>query len=469
MYQKKLDAYFEEHQQEFLDAIIRLCKIQSDRTDALPGMPYGEGPAAALAEALKLSEELGFVTRNYDNYVGTADLNDKPSCLDILAHLDVVPAGDGWTVTAPFEPKIVGDRIYGRGTIDDKGPAVAALYAMKAVKDLGVPLAGNCRMILGCDEEYGSSDIEHYYAVEKEAPMTFSPDADFPLINTEKGSLQNSFKASFESSETLPRVLSVECGVKVNVVPGSAVAVLEGISDEETREYSDAVSERTGVSFTIVHENNKTVVTANGVSGHAAMPETANNSLTALMELLASMPFAPCAGFDKICAVHKMFPHGDYHGKAAGVAMEDFSGKLTISFNMFRYDLTSLTGVFDCRASVCATDETLRDVLLSGFAASGIEMDPSPMNPAHHVPADSPFIKALLKCYEQYTGLKGECLAIGGGTYVHHLENGVAFGCARAEVDNHMHGVDEFAEISQLILSAKIFAQAIIDLCGEKE
>ena len=154
---------------------------------------------------------------------------------------------------------------------------------------------------------------------------------------------------------------------------------------------------------------------------------------------------------------------------AAGVAMEDFSGKLTISFNMFKYDLTSLTGVYDCRASVCATDETLRDVLLARFAASGIEMDASPMNAPHHVPADSPFIKALLKCYEQYTGEKGECLAIGGGTYVHHLENGVAFGCARAEVDNHMHGVDEFAEIPQLILSAKIFAQAIIDLCGEKE
>lgn len=467
MYQKQIDAYFRQHQQELVDAVIRLCRIRSDREDPIPGKPFGEGPAAALQEALCLAGELSFQTRNYDNYVGTVDLNSKPSCLDILAHLDVVPAGEGWTVTEPFSPLVAGDRIYGRGTADDKGPAVAALFAMKAVRDLGIPLSGNCRLILGCDEECGSSDIEHYYSVEKEAPMTFSPDADFPLINTEKASLHTPFTAKFEESETLPRILSIDCGVKVNVVPGTASAVVERISAEETREYSDAVAARTGVSFEIAQEGNKTIITASGVSGHAAMPESANNALTALLELLTSMPIAPCDGFDKLCAIHDMFPHGDYYGKAAGVAMEDFSGKLTISLNMFRYRPTSLEGVYDCRASLCAADETLRDVLIARFAESGIQMDNRPMNPGHHVPEDSPFIQALLKCYEQYTGEKGECLAIGGGTYVHHLKNGVAFGCAKAGVDNHMHGVDEFAEIPQLILSAKIFAQAIIDLCGE--
>ena len=469
MYQQQIEAYFHsaEHRQQMLDAIVRLCRIPSEKGSPMPGKPYGEGPAAALGEALKLAQELGFPVKNYDNYVGAVDLCDKASRLDILAHLDVVPAGEGWTVTEPFAPLVVGDRIYGRGTADDKGPAICALFAMKAVKDLGIPLSGNCRLILGCDEECGSSDIRHYYAQEPEAPMTFSPDADFPVINTEKGSLHSPFTAQFSAGETLPRIYSVECGVKVNVVPGTAKAVLEGISAEETREYTDAVTMDTGVAFQVLEQDAKTVVTAVGTSGHAAMPENANNALTALLELLSRMPFAPCEGLERIQAIHQMFPHGDYYGENAGVAMEDFSGKLTISLNMLHYDLTSLKGVYDCRASLCATDNTLRDVLMARFAKASIQMEDTPMNPAHHVPEDSPFIQALLRCYQQYTGEPGRCIAIGGGTYVHHLKNGVAFGCSKIGVDNHMHGVDEFAEISQLLLSAKIFTQAIIELCAQ--
>lgn len=469
MYHKQLDDYFQQHQEELVDAVTRLCRIPSFREEPQPGKPYGEGPAAALAEALRLSEELGFSAINYENYVGAIDLNDKPAQLNILAHLDVVPAGDEWTVTEPFTPKIVGTRLYGRGTADDKGPAVCALMAMKAVKDLNIPLSYNCRLILGCDEECGSSDIKYYFSKEPEAPMTFSPDADFPVINTEKATLHSPFAAEFLESQTLPRVLSIDCGVKVNVVPGSAHAVAEGISFEETSEYAEIVSRQTGVTFNITEEFGKIHISAKGISGHASLPHTANNALTALLKLLSDMPFASCAGFDRIQAVSRLFPHGDWAGRAAGVDMEDFSGSLTISLNMFHYTPSALDGVYDCRAPLCATNENLRDVLKAGFSGAGIEMENHSVNPGHHVAEDSVFIKTLLKCYEQYSGKKGSCVAIGGGTYVHHLKNGVAFGCADPEVDNHMHGADEFAEIPQLIMSAKIFAQAIIDLCGRKD
>jgi len=339
--------------------------------------------------------------------------------------------------------------------------------AMKAVKDLKIPLSHNCRLILGCDEECGSSDIRYYFSKEPEAPMTFSPDADFPVINTEKATLHSPFSAEFPESRTLPRILSVDCGVKVNVVPGSARAVAEGISFEETSEYAGAITRRTGVAFEIKEDNGKICISAKGVSGHASLPHTANNALTALLELLSSMPFAPCEGFNKLQAVSKLFPHGDWSGKSAGIDMEDFSGPLTISFNIFHYTPQNLNGVYDCRAPLCATNENLRDVLITGFAKAGIVMEDLPLNPGHHVPEDSAFIRTLLKCYERYSGRKGNCVAIGGGTYVHHLKNGVAFGCADAGTDNHMHGADEFAEIPQLIMSAKIFAQAIIDLCGD--
>ena len=139
MYEEKINAYFDapERRAELVEAISRLVRIRSVREEPLPGMPFGPGPAAALAEGLKLAEELGFATRNYDNYVGTADLNDKETALHILCHLDVVGEGTGWTVTEPYVPKEVDGMLYGRGTDDDKGPVAAVLLAMKAVKELG--------------------------------------------------------------------------------------------------------------------------------------------------------------------------------------------------------------------------------------------------------------------------------------------------------------------------------------------
>ena len=218
MYREKIDRFIDAHRNEMLEDIRALVAIDSARGPEKPGMPYGEGCVRALKEALHLGECYGFSVRNYDNYVGTIDLNEKESQLDILAHLDVVPGGDGWNVTTPFEPMEKGGRIYGRGTADDKGPAVAALYAMRAVRELGIPLKKNVRLILGTDEECGSGDIAYYYGIEKEAPMTFSPDAQYPVINLEKGLFQCNFSAEFAESTALPRMVSLESGTKVNVV-----------------------------------------------------------------------------------------------------------------------------------------------------------------------------------------------------------------------------------------------------------
>ena len=183
MYKEKISRYIDAHRKEMLEDIGALCRINSVKGSYRIGKPYGEGCSEALRAALHIAECYGFSINNYDNYVGTVDMNDKEAQLDILAHLDVVPAGDGWTVTEPFEPVVKDGKIYGRGTADDKGPAIAALYAMRAVNELGIPMKKNVRLILGTDEECGSSDITHYYSVEKEAPMTFSPDASFPVIN----------------------------------------------------------------------------------------------------------------------------------------------------------------------------------------------------------------------------------------------------------------------------------------------
>ena len=466
MYRKEIEEFVEAHRQEMLEDICTLCRINSEKMPYKEGMPYGEGAFTALAEALSMAENYGFSITNYDNYVGTVDLNEKESQLDILAHLDVVPAGEGWKETEPFEPVVKGDKLFGRGTADDKGPAVAALYAMRAVKELGIPLKKNARLILGTDEECGSSDIAHYYAIEKEAPMTFSPDGSYPVVNTEKGGLNGHFTASFAPSDALPKLVSVEAGIKVNVVPGKARATVQGIDVEVMEKAAEEVSGETGIRFEFDVEEDAATITAIGAGAHASKPEEGNNALTGLLVLIQRLPFAPCEQISAIGRLLELIPHGDTSGKALGIAMSDeLSGDLTLAFSLLTISDRELDGTFDSRCPLCANEENVLHAAKRKMAESGFDLDSDSMRPAHHVPEDSGFVKTLLENYEKFTGLKGYCMALGGGTYVHDLKNGVAVGPSFPGTDTRIHGADEFAVVDELAASAKIFAHVIADLC----
>ncbi len=467
MYKDQIDNYIDSHKEEMIEDLKTLVRINSQKMDPKEGMPYGEGPAKALAAAKEMMEKAGFLTRNYENHVVTADFSEKEKQLDILAHLDVVPATDGWTVTKPFDPVVVNDRIYGRGTCDDKGPAIAALYAMKAIKELKIPLKKNVRLILGSDEECGSSDLDYYYSIEEEAPMTFTPDADFPVINIEKGRLSKEFRVSFEKDSALPRIISAQGGEKSNVVPGTAKAAVQGFDIDLLEKKAQETAKTTGATFSLIQEKETITISCRGKAAHASAPEGGNNALTALLTFLSSLPAADSVGFKKLKAVAKLFPHGDHQGRQLGVEMEDeISGKITVCFSVFRYEETSLNGEFDCRAPICANDNNLTEVIRHKLQSEGISMEEGNMTPPHHVPGDSFFVKTLLESYERYTGIKGKPLAIGGGTYVHNLKRGVAFGCEDPSIDNHMHGDDEFMLVDVLVMSAKIFADAILKLCN---
>ena len=180
MRKEELRTYIENHESEMIEDLKSLIRIPSEKQAAEPGKPFGAPAAEALAQGIEILEKYGFAVTNYDNYAIAADFNQEEKGLDILAHLDVVPAGEGWQETDPFTPLIKEGKMFGRGTADDKGPAIAAIYAMRAVKELGYPLKKNVRLVLGSDEECGSSDLEYYYKKEVEAPCTFSPDAEFP-------------------------------------------------------------------------------------------------------------------------------------------------------------------------------------------------------------------------------------------------------------------------------------------------
>lgn len=466
MYKELIDAYLEGKENEMLEDLKALIRIDSQKSAALPGKPFGEGPARALALGQELMEKYGLSVKNYDNYVVTGDYGSGEKALDILAHLDVVPVTDEWTVTKPFDPIVEDGKIYGRGSADDKGPAVAALYAIRAVKALGIPLKKSLRLVLGSDEECGSSDLEHYYSIETEAPYTFTPDGSFPVINLEKARLAKKFKAKAPLMETLPRICAIHAGDKVNVVPARAEALVEGINEEILERMADRAAEQTNALFVWEQEGDRTLIRVKGTAAHASTPEAGNNALTALLQLLSMLPMADSLGFQMVCGLHEMFPHGDTAGTALQVSMEDEeSGALTMNLGILSYQDGQISGSFDSRAPLCADDENLTEVLRRKFAALGFEMEEGGMTPAHYVSPDSEFVRTLLDSYERYTGIKGKPLAIGGGTYVHELERGVAFGCDMPGVDNHMHGDDEFMEINTMVMSAKIFADVIVKLC----
>ncbi|MBQ1930941.1 MAG: Sapep family Mn(2+)-dependent dipeptidase [Lachnospiraceae bacterium] len=466
----QIREYMDAHVEEMVADACALIAINSEKTEAKPGMPFGEGNAQVFEEAEKILTRCGFPVKNYENYVLTADLNDGPACLDILAHLDVVPAGEGWQITEPFAPVVKDGLLYGRGSAYDKGPAVAALYAMRAVKELGIPVKGNCRLILGGDEECGSSDIRYYYSKEAQAPMTFSPDAEFPLINIEKGSLHLRFSAEADDQMTTPALLEIQAGTKINVVPGKARARVKGIDVEDLKKIAEEITARTGVTFefTPVEDSNtdEIAVLAIGAAAHAASPHMGNNALTALLTFLAEVPFGSDKVREILTQASRLYPHGDWNGKSLGVNhRDDISGELTLSLNLFSYDGKEFAGIFDCRAPICANDANTADVVRAKMTEAGFSVSAGKMNPPHYVPEESPFVQTLLDCYEAVTGKRGRPLAIGGGTYVHHIENGVAFGCGELDVDNRMHGADEFMSVEQMKNSAVIFAYAIAKLC----
>lgn len=464
MYQEKVEAYIDSHIDEMIEDVKTLVRIDSKKGMAVPGKPFGVGPAQVLEAAQNMMEKYEFTTRNYENYVVTGDFNDQEKQLDILAHLDVVTVTPDWTVTQPFDPVIVDGKLYGRGTADDKGPAIAALYAMRAIKECGIELKKNVRLILGADEECGSSDLEYYYRIEKEAPMSFTPDAEFPLINIEKGRLAKEFTAKFEKEELESEIVEFHGGDKANVVPANAYALIRGLSKETVEEAT--AKEMEGVAYTVTEENGLVKLAAKGMAAHASTPEMGKNAVCALLGLLTRLPLAPGKKQAAIAACAKLFPMADYHGAALGIDLEDeISGTLSMNLGILNLENDILTGEFDSRIPLCGTDENVTEVIHRQMAEYGLVLEEGKMIGAHHVPADSPLVKSLLDSFEKYSGIKGEPMAIGGGTYVHELERGVAFGCMMEGVDNHMHGDDEFMEIDVLVMSTKIFADAILKLC----
>lgn len=461
-----LDRYIDSRRDALLNAVSQLVRIDSTLGEAKEGMPFGEGPAAALSAFLQISEEWTLPGKSVEGYVGTIDLNQNETALHILGHLDIIDPGDGWTKTEPFIPKLEDGVLYGRGVSDDKGPLVAALLAMQAVKVCGVPLTKNVKLILGTDEETGFRDIHYYYERNPYAPYTLSPDADFPIINIEKGHYQPTFTAVWEKETALPRVTTLQGGPRINMVPSKAEATVLGLTRTCAEKILPTVfTKEEPLVFSLSEEGDALHIFCQGQNAHASTPEEGCNAQTALVAFLAALPLADCSSTAAISALATLFPHGDLAGNALGIAQADeLSGALTLAFTRLSLTDTGLTGRFDARTPLCGTEESIcthtEHVMAQyGFTVSGT------LDKPHHVPAASSFIQTLARCYEDCTGNKGTCLAIGGGTYVHGIPGGVAFGANMPGFSSNLHGPDERVRLADLLTTAKIYARVIADLC----
>ncbi len=458
--------WIEAHGEDFVADLSRLVAVRSVKAEALEGKPYGEECARVLQVAEDIAAGYGFDTKNWDNYVLTADMGPAERGLDILAHLDVVGEGKGWD-TDPYTVVLDadGDTLYGRGVTDDKGPVAAALLAMRCVKELGLPMSKGLRLIMGADEESGSSDIKHYYSIEKPAPATFTPDAWFPIYNTEKGGYKPTFSMKFAPTEALPRVSFFEGGFRTNVLPGDAEAVVLGLDENDVKLYLAFAADDTETVFTCQPMEGGVRIICKGVQAHASLPEMGNNAITALLDALSRLPLADCDSTRAVRGLSWAFPHGDFGGEALGVNMEDdISGPMTVVFSILNMDETGFSGQYDSRVPICANDDNCRKVVEAFLGELGFTVT-GQMRPGHHTPAEGEFVSTLMACYEEVSGLKAECLSMGGGTYVHNIPGGVAFGPGFPGYDSREHGANERAQLSDMLKAAQIYALAIARLC----
>lgn len=415
--------------------------------------PFGAEVARAMQKAADLAQSLGLIT-NLTPYYLTVDLGetDGSDAVGVLSHLDVVPFGTGWQHSPTGE--VLGDRIYGRGSLDDKGPTVAALFALAAIKQSGLPLAHPIRMIIGGNEESGSRCIARYKQEQPSPAFGFSPDANFPVIFAEKGIALS--RATLQA--TCPHLLAIHAGTVVNAVPAQAKALLCGV------DFAAVIALANNKLAAEQLPDGTVKLTALGKAAHGSMPEKGDNAIWRLLSALCALPLSD----DEltICkALQRLFGR-DYHGLSAGVACRDeISGELTLNFGTLHMTDGNWQLGLDMRYPVTAPFEDIWQKLNQNAAQAGITMQINEHKAPLYVPQSSQPASTLLSLYREYDA-EAEALAIGGGTFCRAFNNFVAFGPLRPTTADLMHQADEYITNDDLRFLLEIYTLALWRLAG---
>lgn len=429
--------------------IVELLRYDSSLKESEENAPFGKEAADCLAAFLAKAESFGFQTKNYDGYVGEVIFGEGEP-FAVLAHLDVVPAGSGWKYP-PFggvinddvsDTGVTGKKIWGRGALDDKSPAACCLFALKALKDEGFTPNREIHLILGCNEECGWKCIEHYKSVATMPKEGFTPDADFPVIYAEKGILHVALSFPIENAP----FKTLTAGERVNMVCDKATALLH-------KDAGGALSlyER----FTECYYDNTTgYVVTYGKSAHASKPQDGENALEKLLAFLATTNEDCKKTYDVL-----------FHDTLGLQAMQDETGKLTMSPDLAEYKDGTLTVTVDIRFPATHQKDEVLSILENAGVAYEIKNYQAPLynNP------NGKMIRTLLSVYNQRMNTQAQPIAIGGGTYARALECGCAFGPELPDGQSTIHQPNEFVTFDHIELMNELYYEALYRLTAEKQ
>lgn len=436
----------EDEQKAAVKTLERLISVPSYNQPAEEGAPFGKGIRNALDEMMKICDELGFKTyEDPDGYYGYAEVGSGDKIFGVICHLDTVPAGDldKWKHD-PFKGTVINDAVYGRGSQDDKGPGIAALYAVKALMDQGYHFNQRIRFIYGTDEEILWRGIAEYN--KKEAPIDsgISPDAEFPLIYAEKG-LQQSYLVGPGTDQ-----LKINLKNAFNAVPDSAV--YDGPKQDEVK----AALDKHGFEYT--SDGNSIAVI--GKSVHAMMaPEGTNAVLRLVIALDDVFDFKP------LDFIGKLFKE-DATGSNVLGDVRDESGQLTFNISSLEINENETRMQIDLRIPVTIDRDNLLAKLSKQVAAYDLKYVHFDYLAPLYVPKDSKLVQTLMKVYKEQTGdVDAEPQISGGATFARTMNNCVAFGGMLPTTPDYMHQANEQWPLPDMYKAMEIYAQAIKKLC----
>lgn len=447
--------------------LIQIPSVYSKSND--PRKPFGENINKALEYMLNLGKSLGFRTKNLDGYCGYIEFGEGEELLGIIGHLDVVPEGEDWTFP-PFSATISDGKIFGRGAIDDKGPVISVLYAMKAVIE-NAKVQKRVRLILGLNEENNWNCIKHYRKVEELPTIGFSPDADFPCIYAEKSILSCSLDMDYTPSSTASiQIKDIDCkNNALNVVPKFCSMMIH--IDSTKIEMDDFITTMKGIiqknQFEIdIYKISEQEVkfTSHGVQAHAAHPDLGINAIAQLIIAMNQLT----KYFDMNIELFDYFENligTEYNGESLGINFEDESGKLTLNVGRISMLENKLEIGMNLRIPIHTPIEKISEAFLTSCKSyPNLNYSDRHKQASLYVSKEDYLVKTLCRIFHEVTGLPSEPIAIGGATYARAFKNCVSFGPNFPGHKDMCHQTDEFIAIDSLILSCKIYAKVILEL-----
>jgi succinyl-diaminopimelate desuccinylase len=439
-----------ERKSELLEKTNELLRIPSVLTKFNPESetPFGSAINDSLYYMLDLAKNDGFVTKNINNYAAHIQYGSGKEILGILCHLDVVPVGDGWT-NGPFNPIVKDGKLYARGASDDKGPTMAAYFAVKLLKEMNFEPSKRIRIILGTDEETAWRGIGEYFKTEEMPDVGFAPDAAFPLIYGEKGI----FSFDITGKTTDSTLMTFKAGDRYNVVPDYAECTLRvDLKDEFTKYLSF-----NGLKGEV--EGNKYIV--HGKRAHAMQPNLGVNAAFILAEFLNQHIENNFLKY--ICD----FLTYDHLGEKLNIDHYDPEMKeFTMNPAIYEYDRNTFRIGVNCRYPNGWDKESAKINLEASVKKYKFKLKVLNDMPVHYVSKDDPLVQTLHQAYIKYTGdTESELITIGGGTYSRSLKKAVAFGPNMPGRKDVAHQIDEYIFVEDLLKATAIYMEAIYQLC----